>query len=67
MARLIKHKERHSFRITEEHVGKSICMCGLSKIKPFCDGRHRLCAAEQEDKTYTYDDEGEMTEVDEEE
>ena len=62
MARLVKHKERHPVQIKEEDVGRWYCMCGLSKIKPFCDGSHRTCAAEQEEKTYKYKD-GEMEEV----
>jgi len=39
-----------------------ICMCGLSKNQPFCDGSHKAIA-EEEGKTYEYDAEGHRTEV----
>ena len=41
---------------------KWICMCGLSKNKPFCDGLHQQTASEEEGKLYHYEH-GERIEV----
>lgn len=40
-----------------------ICMCGLSKNQPYCDGAHKTIAGEEDGKTYEYDDAGHRTEV----
>lgn len=40
-----------------------ICMCGLSKNQPFCDGAHKLCISEKENKIYEYDDQGHQKEM----
>ena len=32
-----------------------ICMCGLSRNQPFCDGSHKKIAGEEDGKTYEYD------------
>jgi len=40
-----------------------ICMCGLSKNQPYCDGSHKKIAGEEDGKTYEYDAEGHRVEV----
>jgi CDGSH-type Zn-finger protein len=40
-----------------------ICMCGLSKNQPFCDGSHKQTGTEEDGKCYEYDAEGHRTEV----
>ena len=40
-----------------------ICMCGLSKNQPFCDGSHKKTRDEEGGKIYEYDEEGHRREV----
>jgi CDGSH iron-sulfur domain-containing protein 3 len=40
-----------------------ICMCGLSKNQPYCDGSHKKIAGEEDGRTYEYDAEGHRREV----
>jgi len=45
--------------------GKSvlICMCGLSKNQPFCDGSHKKTLDEEGGKIYEYDESGKRKEI----
>lgn len=40
-----------------------ICMCGISKNQPFCDGNHKKTADEVAGKVYKYDKDGTRVEV----
>ena len=40
-----------------------ICMCGLSKNQPYCDGSHKTIGEEEDGKVYEYDAQGHRVEV----
>jgi CDGSH iron-sulfur domain-containing protein 3 len=63
MARLVKKEDRGPLEVKVENVTKWICMCGLSKNQPFCDGNHKKTADEEEEKIYQYHLDGTRTEI----
>ena len=56
MARLIKHKANRPVVIKVGGEIKEICMCGLSKNPPLCDGSHNQTEHEDPMKLYKYVD-----------
>jgi len=55
MARLVKHTGTGPLEVKPSDKSVWICMCGLSKTYPFCDGHHKLARkSEQEGKVYAY-------------
>ena len=62
MARLVKHEDKHPKELKVGDESKWVCMCGLSKNLPLCDGTHRQCNSEEEGKLYKYSD-GQRVEV----
>ena len=63
MTRIVKHEEKNPVEIKVGGESKWICMCGLSKNKPFCDGLHELCSDEENGKIYEYDEQGRQREI----
>jgi len=57
MARMIRHDATAPHRIDPNERPVFVCMCGLSKNLPFCDGSHSACKDEQPGKLYIYDKE----------
>lgn len=63
MARVIIKEDQKPLMIEVGGEKKFICMCGLSKNQPFCDGAHRQTADEEPGKCYKYDASGTKVEV----
>jgi CDGSH iron-sulfur domain-containing protein 3 len=52
-------KTAHGPKIVEpSDKSVAICMCGLSKNQPFCDGSHNKTLTENDEKMYVYDEKG---------
>lgn len=56
MARLVLHNAQQPKEVKIGNEVKHMCMCGLSKNKPFCDGSHKKTADEKPGRIYTYDE-----------
>ena len=56
MARLVKHEAQGPAEVKIGNETKWICMCGLSKNKPFCDSSHKKTKTEEASKLYAYKD-----------
>ncbi len=63
MARIVKKEANAPFEIKPQKESVWICMCGLSKNQPFCNGLHKLCSGEEEGKVYEYDENGHRKEI----
>lgn len=63
MARLVRHKSTRPVEIKVGNETKRICMCGLSKNPPLCDGSHNMAEEEDPAKLYKYVD-GKRVEID---
>lgn len=65
MARKVIKTAHGPYKLMPQDKEVHICMCGLSKNQPFCDGSHKKTLDEKEDKTYVYADDGSRQECEE--
>ena len=63
MARKIIKEAKAPLEIKPQKESVWICMCGLSKNQPFCDGSHKKTIGEEEGKIYEYDEYGHRQDV----
>jgi len=56
MARIVTHVEKGPAKVEIGGETKFMCMCGLSKNRPFCDSSHMQTLDEEDGKMYKYED-----------
>ncbi|MBI5355451.1 MAG: CDGSH iron-sulfur domain-containing protein [Candidatus Aenigmarchaeota archaeon] len=58
MARLVLHEAQRPAEVKVGAESKWVCMCGLTRNAPFCDGSHKKTLDEENGKTYKYESSG---------
>jgi CDGSH-type Zn-finger protein len=62
MRKVVK-SDKKPLEIEPQEKSVWICMCGLSKNQPYCDGSHKTVVSEEDGKVYEYDSSGHRREV----
>lgn len=65
MSRVVIKIAQRPYKLMTTEGEKKICMCGLSKNQPFCDGSHHKTDGEDADTLYQYDEAGERMALEE--
>lgn len=65
MSRVVIKTAQGPYKLMTQEGEKKICMCGLSKNQPFCDGSHHKTEGEVADTLYQYDDAGNRSALEE--
>lgn len=60
--RKVLKSELRPLEIKPQEKSVWICMCGLSKNQPYCDGSHKTIGEEEDGKVYEYDAQGHRVE-----
>jgi CDGSH-type Zn-finger protein len=63
LMRKVLKTDKRPLEIKPQQESVWICMCGLSKNQPFCDGSHKTTRDEEDGRTYEYDAEGHRHEI----
>ncbi|MEM2963696.1 MAG: CDGSH iron-sulfur domain-containing protein [Candidatus Anstonellales archaeon] len=63
MSRVVRKEEYGPIEIKVGGESRWICMCGLSKNGPFCDGSHQKTKGEEEGVLYEYMPDGRRRKV----
>jgi len=58
MARVVIKEAKGPMELKPQKKSVFICMCGLSKNQPFCDGSHLKTKDEKKGEVYRYNEKG---------